>query len=149
MWIFVHKWRSTIFPVCGFFVHNSQIGVKLYKILIISKQPASADISCLQLDIFPSSFLQDRLSIWHSVCSIYLVQVQTKSSLSICFCKLYHINYTPYDLIYSGLLKIRTRMCKDFWWKSGFFGEVLFLRLPKVRIFWKSPVFKKAKSPDF
>jgi len=25
---FVHKWRSTIFPVCGFFFHNSQIGVK-------------------------------------------------------------------------------------------------------------------------
>ena len=25
---FVHKWRSTIFPVCGFFVNNSQIGVK-------------------------------------------------------------------------------------------------------------------------
>ena len=41
------------------------------------------------------------------------------------------------------------RMCKDFWWKSGFFGEVLFLRKPKVRIFWKSPVFRKSKSPDF
>ena len=25
---FVHKWRSIIFPICGFFVHNSQIGVK-------------------------------------------------------------------------------------------------------------------------
>ena len=25
---FIHKWRSTIFPICGFFVHNSQIGVK-------------------------------------------------------------------------------------------------------------------------
>ena len=25
MWIFVHKWRSTIFPVCRFFVHNSRI----------------------------------------------------------------------------------------------------------------------------
>ena len=30
--------------------------------------------------------------------------------------------------LYSGLLKIRTRMCK---------------------IFWKSPVFRKGKSPDF
>ena len=24
---FVRKWRSTIFPICGFFVQNSQIGV--------------------------------------------------------------------------------------------------------------------------
>ena len=27
---FVHKWRSTIYPVCGFFVHNLQIGVKYF-----------------------------------------------------------------------------------------------------------------------
>ena len=40
-------------------------------------------------------------------------------------------------------------MCKDFWQKSGFFGKVLFLRKPKVRIFRKSPVFRKSKSPDF
>ena len=32
---------------------------------------------------------------------------------------------------------------------SGFFGEVLFLGKPKVRIFWKNPVFRKSKSPDF
>ena len=33
--------------------------------------------------------------------------------------------------------------------KSGFLGKVLFFQNAKVRIFWKSPVFKKAKSPDF
>ena len=31
---FVQKWRSTIFPVCGFFVHNSRIGVKRCNIWI-------------------------------------------------------------------------------------------------------------------
>ena len=50
---------------------------------------------------------------------------------------------------YSGSLKIRTRMCKGFWWKSGFFGKVLFGKNAKVRIFWTSPVLRKDKSPDF
>jgi len=50
---------------------------------------------------------------------------------------------------YSGSLKIRTRMCKGFWSKSGFFGKVLFGKNAKVRIFWTSPVLRKDKSPDF
>ena len=45
--------------------------------------------------------------------------------------------------IYSGLLKIRTRMCKDFWQKSGFLGKVLFFEKVKVRIFWKIAILKK------
>ena len=32
---FVHKWRSTIFPVCGFFVRNSQIGVKMVLAVLV------------------------------------------------------------------------------------------------------------------
>ena len=48
--------------------------------------------------------------------------------------------------LYSGLLKIRTRMCKDFWWKSGFFGKVLFLRESKVRIFRKNAIFSKTQN---
>ena len=48
--------------------------------------------------------------------------------------------------MYSGLLKIRTRMCKDFWQKSGFFGKVLFLEKVKVRIFRKNAIFSKTQN---
>ena len=49
-------------------------------------------------------------------------------------------------VLYSGLLKIRTRMCKDFWLKSGFFGQVFFCENPKVRIFRKNSIVKNAKA---
>ena len=46
-----------------------------------------------------------------------------------------HLKYLffifPYfAYIYSGLLKIRTLMCSDFWWKSGFLDKSFFY------IFW-------------
>ena len=65
-------------------------------------------------------------------------------------------------IIYSGLLKIRTRMCKDFWWKSWVF-EVRILSKPLYKIYfiktfmapsWKKKVeleiqaLKMSKVPD-
>ena len=68
---FVHKWRSTIFPICGLFVHNSQIGVKRRKknkLKINSKW--LADVLELKNTLFVQIFFFHQFSINQENCHL-------------------------------------------------------------------------------
>ena len=82
-----------------------------------------------------NTFLHTIWCIFNKNVNMYYIKyykiVNEKTSSECCIFNFLSINYIE-SFIFTGLLKMRTRICSEFWWKSWFFGQVLFCKKVKV-----------------